>query len=441
MISAIRIWVVVVVIGVGCIGAAGLYGPYLAKTMLPQFFVMRAVVNLTQEIGVNAETLQVIPVMAEEIRNESWRQELTLRIDQLEVDILPNIDPAILSVAEVLSFRNISRWDSNREAFAAELAVQMAVTTVASADLYLDRELIAVYIPMLFDFSIMVDPRRLGSEWDDSIFGNVLSPDLMEDELFYQMYEEMLFDPREEIDFEEFVNSLAGLAMYVEFEYAGRQNFNDTDQIVDVFHLTVPENYIRDIVGIVIQDARFTDDLALVLYINGNQLLGMDFVARLNIDNSQFVKSGFLHFLEAGRIQFEVILLEGIRSMQSANGYLVFEGGSRYQSVSFDVNLIGNRYPASSLLTTPSTVSADGRVRLFPQDKRIEADINNLSLVWQDNYVSVNIRYQLQIRDEAVIFDKNNARLLTDLNLFDLLGLYARFGSSPLGGVIGNLLP
>ena len=442
MVGTIRTWIILVAVGAGCVGAAGLYGPHIMKNMFPQFFVARAMVNLTRDIALDTEVLQAIPIMIEEIRHESWRQELTLRINHLEGDIASNVDPSILAVAPMASLRNVSRWDSAREAFAAELALQMAATTILSADFHLDRERIAVYIPMLFDFSLTADPHQLVSDWNNSIFGSFLSPGAIDDEMFYQIYEEIFFEPGDGVDFLEFSASLVNLAMQIEFEYAGRQTLDDTDQTVDVFYLTVPVDYAEASADILIQGVSFTEAPVFVVYVNGSRLAGVDFEARFGIENIQITKSGYMRFQETGSVQFEIIFLEeGLNFMYSASGYMVFDGGPGYQNVSFDINFVYMQNILASVFTAPFTVGANGEVRLSPQDKRIEADFNNLSLSWQDNDVSVNIRYLLQSNSEPVIFDESNARLLTDLNIFDLLGVYSRFEGSPLSEFIGSLLP
>ena len=441
MVGTIKTWIIIAVIGAGCIGAAGLYGPGLMKNMFPQFFIARAAVNLSREVMTGTETLQTIPAMIEGILRESWRKEIILGIDHLEGDIVSNIDTSILAVAPMLSLRNVSRWDNIREAFEAELALQMAVTTIVSADLHLERELIAVNIPMLFDFGITADPRRLGSDWDNSILGSILFPGMIDDELFYQLYEDILFEPGEEIDFSGFTASLAELAKHIEFEYAGRQTLDDTEQMVDVFYLTIPANYAEASLDIIIQGAGFTDDLTLIVYVDGSRMVGVDFEAGIIIENTQITKNSHFRFPEAGRVQFEIIMLENLGFMHSANGYLVFDNGPGYYVVSFDINFVGRRDILVSTLTFPFTAGANGRVRLYPQEKRIEADFNNLSLSWQDNDVSVNIRYLLRSDNEPVIFDKSNARPLTDLNIFDLLGVYTRLEGSPLSGFFGSLLP
>jgi len=441
MIGAIRTWIIIAVLGAGCVGAAGLYGPHLMKNMFPQFFIARAAVNLTREVTINTDTLQAIPSMIEEIRHNSWRQEMTVGIDRLEGDFISNIDPTILAVAPMLSLNNISRWDNTREAFASELILQMAATTVASVDLHLERELIAVYIPMLFDFSITTDPRHVGSDWDSSVLGSIVSPGMIDDQLFYQIYEEILFESGEEIDFTKFADSLIELARHITFEYSGRQTPDDIGRVVDVYYLTIPANYAETSMDIIVPGTSFTDDLKLIVYIDGSRIIGVDIEAWLSIDRIQFAKSSYFRFPEASHVQFEIVILEGLDLMYSVDGYLDFHEGAGYQAASFDINLVRSHDLLSSVLTFPTVAGAKGRVQWFPQDHRIAADVNQLSVSWQDNMVSVNVRYLIYSDNEPVIFDKNNARPLTDLNIFDLLGVYARFESSPLGGLLGSLLP
>ena len=444
MIGTIRVWIIIAAIGAGCVGAVGVYGPRLARSTAPQFFVARAMLTLAQGVMPEIENLQAFSDLIEAFNNGVWRQELRLGINQLEGEITSNIDPSILSAAPMFTLKNVTRWDNVQEAFAAELALQMATTTIVNADLYLDRERMIVNIPMLFDFGLTVDPRRLGSDWDASLIGGMLLPGIIDDEAFYQMYMEMLFSPREEADLSGFIASMPELLRHMDFEYGGRHAIDDFEQRVDIFYLTIPKYQVNASIGYVISGVDFTDDITLVLHINGRHVLGIDYKTSIDVNHLQLAQSGHIRFTEElGQLQFELVSLEsGMDSMHSIHGTLLFSDGPGHQAISFNINFTENRDLLSSRgPPQPSFIaSLEGKIQIYPQDYRIEADFRNLSISWQSSDISLIAQYAIQVDNEPVIFDDTNSRALTDLNIFDLLGMYARIEGSPLGGMLGDFL-
>lgn len=448
MIGTIRVWIIVTIIGASCVGAAGIYGPQVARNIIPQFFVARAMLNLAQEVTPEANNMQAAVELIETILNDSWRQDLVVGVNHLEGDISTHIDPSILAAVPMTSLRSIVRWDNTREAFEAEMALQMAATTIASAALYLDRDMIAVNIPLLFDFGLTVNPRRLGSEWDASLLGGMLFSGIIDDQSFYQIYTEIIFDPMEQVetDISGFISSMPELLRHIDFEYGGRQNLDDDIIVgsIDVFYLTVPVFQLNTSAKHLMEDITFVEDLNITLFINGRQVVGIDYETRVEVNRLALSQSGQIRFTEARQIQFEVISLEaGMDFMHSVQGNLSFDEGMGYQSISFDINLAERRQLLSSTHVPRDffAINMEGQMRLSPQYNRIEADLRDLSVYWQNSEISLNARYTIQVDNTPVIFDNSNTKPLTDLNLFDLLGVYTRLEDSPLGGMLGSLLP
>ena len=423
MTPLVRNWIIAAVVCLVCGGAAAVYGPPLAKNMVPQFFVGRAAFNLYREF---APMMDGTVIVNDFLRN-SWRQESTLRVSRLEGEFLDSldVDPAVLSVLPMVALRNITRWDSDREALAWELALQMAATGILSVDFYLDRERMVIDFPALFDFPIAADPRRLGSEWDASLGGWIM-PGAIDDAQFYQAYTDMLFAARAQYDVQGFLQSLAGLARYVEFEYAGRQTF-DEEATSDVYHVILPAQRINHSLDILfandvsfISGIRFEDDLVFTLYVEGGRMLGVDFeVFRFRFPepgmtrfSAEFTSDSIpdqMHSVVSGDISFD-------------------DSNALYQSISFDLSVAGLDF----------TAGAEGQTRVFAE--RVETALNNLRLEGPDFDISLNVQHMIFPDDEPVVFEAENARLLTDLNISDLLGVLNRIEETPLGAIMEGAL-
>ena len=450
MTPLIRNLIIAAVLGTACIGAAVVYGPPLAKNIAPQFFVGRAALNLYQEFAPMTDST----VIVNDFLRSSWRQESTLRISSLEGEFLErdlNFDPAVLSALPMLSLRNVTRWDSNQEALASELSLQMAATGLLNLDLYMARDKMAVNIPMMFDFPIVANPRRLGSEWDVSLGGWIM-PGIIDDALFYQLYSDVLFAARPHFDIPGFINSLAGMARYVEFEYEGRHPIvglnlgqeamnqeainqetinQETGRNVDVYRITLPAQQVNNSMEILLADAvpsyamaaiLFTDDLIFTLYVDGSRMAGVDF------------EGARLRFPEPGLAQFslsvpdQTITNQAITGQNIISGYILFDNSGSHQVISFNAAATGLEF----------TASAEGQVRVFSEAGRIETNLTNLGIESPDLNISLNLQHLIFPDTEPVLFDAAYARLLTDLNISDLLGVLSRIEDTPLGAILGG---
>ena len=442
MVGNVRTWLVVSVLGLACAGAAGVvYGPGIARNVLPQFFLARAAAVTAQEFLPSLETAYS---MVPRIQNEALRQELTLGMNSVAGPIVQNVDPAILALAPMLSLRNVSRWDMHNNTFAADLALQMAATILLSANFQLEPDRIAFNVPMLFDQSLVVNPRRLGSEWDESILGGLLFPGLIDDQLFYQFYHDTFFGRMEEINLSAFFASLPGLLLDTDFEFLGQELLDDSEQEVDTFRITVPAERANNSWSLLVNEINIPqlaqsltyEDLIVIAYVRSNRLVGVNLIAA-SPDLSHNI---ILRFPEAGNVQFELIsygdMEEAYSFEQSASGYMSMHERSGHHAISFTI-ATSSQINAFSLYS----LGAQGNIRLFPDVWRVEADVQALNFSSEDIDISLNARYFLFADTEPVLFFDDDARLLTDLNIFDLLGMYTRIESSPLAGIFGNLLP
>jgi|GEM_PF-2193174 len=422
-----RTWIAVTIIGLICVGAAGvIYGPRLARTMVPQLYLARAAAVTVQEFRPAFDTaLEMLP----KLQGEQLRHELTLGLNNLQGDLVRNLDPGILSTVPMLSLRNVIRRDKVNDSFAADIGLQMAATPIVNVGLHLDRERIAVNVPLLFDHSIIVNPHRLGSDLTNSVLGTFIPPGMVDDAQFYWMYDNVLFDVTEPIDLSEFFATLPGLFLSMEFEYLGRNEF-------DEFRVVVPAEQANrswgallgsfpDIDLVMFASQLTEDDIAVTALVGGGRLVGLSFEL---YDNTEEI---IITSPEAGSLNFRHSLTTDIFS-QATNIGLNVSDERTHQAISVNADT-----EAGGMVSG----SAEIDLRLFPEAWRLEADVRSLSVSVPSLDIVLHARYMLMPDTEPILFHDEHARLLTDLNIFDLLGVYARIGSSPLGGILGNLLP
>lgn len=367
---------------VACAGAAAVAGPPLARNVAPQFFIARAAANTMQEFEPLIEAVQTLVPL---VQNEPLRNELTMGVSRVEGNAADLIPPALHPALPMLSLRNVIRWDAPRENYSTQHHLQLAATTVISADLHLERDQIAVGVPALFDYSLVLDPRRIISEINEyllSLLGDIWIV-LGNDEMFYRYYTRFLFEAWEEweeIDIAEYQESITELLSRVDFEYLG------TEDGQEVYLAAVPE-----------------DGLEATVYLEGNRLV------RVRFDGGQ------VSFPEPGRIEFEMAHV--------GSGHLSYAN----QGVSFNVERPMG-YPAS----------VEGNVRLFSSNQeawRIEAELNRIVINIPGSYFTLNARLLTFSDPEPVLFEPIHARRPADLNIFDLLAIYARIGNTPLGAL------
>ena len=406
------------IVGGGAVAA--MYVTPLGRNMFPQFFVARAATNTVRDFMPLVDSVRaIIP----QIQNSSLRHESTVGISRLEGRLAQNIPPAAISVFPMVSLRNVTL--SDRDAFFTELFLQMAATPIFNANLHLERGRAAVGLPMLFDYNIIVDPRHLGRDIDASIFGDTIVPrGMIDDELFYRIYSNILFAPRDEIDINAFISILTELALHINFEYSGQE------EDADVFNLTIPQNRANtalssslNALGIhIAADFAVTEDIPVILTIADNRLSAINFIAPIDISGVRFAPMFQLNFPEAGRVQIEIIELT--------------------QRMQLDLAVQNNDIAiTSSVEDTNFSASATGTITLVPDAWRVEADFRNLSLQTSELDIALHARYMMTENTAPVLFDSTNARHLTDLNILDLLGALARIEESPLGGILGGVLP
>ena len=404
-----------------CVGAAAIYGPTLARQMFPQFFVLRAAANLTREIIPENQALQ-LPVLLSEILRDSWRQEFIIGLNRLETDIA-DIDPNIMSAAQILSLRNVVRWDRVQNVYAAELALQMAATPLISADFHFNEERIAVTVPMLLDQSLTINPRRFGGELRESILGTFIQADEIDDALFYEIYSSAL-EVRREIHMEEFISSLARLAVNLDFEFAGRRDN------LDIFRITIPAEQANISAGHLTDSVIFEEDIVLTMYLDGSRLAEI------------YSEWGSIRFTEPGAAEFDTIFGHGTWLYDNNNrlyqslSMTYIDGTSIEASIDWDYQNIsvsvGLAYGAFSAL-----VGLDGTLQVFPDNNRIESHLRTLNVNYGHQFdIALNIRHIIYSDNTPIIFDDDNTRTLASLNILDLAGIAARVADSPLGGII-----
>ena len=456
MIANIRTWLVVTFLGLACAGAAAVvYGPEIARNVLPQFFLARAAAVTAQEFR---PALMAAHSMIPRIQREPLRHELILGLNS--INTAGGLDPSLQAVLPILSMRNVTRWDNVNNAFAANLNLQMAATTIIGADLHLDSDRILLNVPMLLEHGIIVNPRQLGSEWNQSILGGLLFPVIIDDQVFYQIYQDILFSRMEEVDFSPFLDSLPRLILETEIEFLGREAFEGSGRQVEVFEVTVPAERANNSWELLLDTAVFqapalddtniftfinpltTEDLIVTVYVDGGRLAGVDMIA----ETADFIQNASFRFPDVGSVSFNLLSVGKVSGFeQNLKGSMSVRETVGHHAINFTIEVSSHTGLSNNLDFSGDifnqTITAHGDVRLFPEVWRVEADIRALSISLPELDVSLNARYMLFADTEPVLFFGDDARLLTDLNIFDLLGIYARIEGSPLAGILGNIMP
>ena len=429
------IWIALAICGVVCTGVATVYGPPLAKNIIPQFFVSRAILPIAQEFMSDMETIQNLII---ELQENPWRQDANFGLNHLRGDIAQNIDPTMLSAAPLAAVRSVLRWDNVQEIYVAQVSLQVAVTNLISANFHMDQNSIYANIPILFDYWIDANPRSLASDWNNSIFGG-FSSFIITDDTFYEMYRAVLFDTREQLsdlNFSKFLESLRALPEYITFEYLGQN-------VYDEYLLTIPAENVNESLSILFEtlvetmpylpnQLTLNEDLIINVFIDGSRLV------RVNFDGSQLFGGSLIvsDINSAGNLRnavssnrnivdFEIFINQEQQTEQLDNqNQINIWGDWSNNNISLNFNVDG-------------VASLNSEITILPERNRIEANIRELNLINDDMDLSINVRYSIYPDTAPIVIDRESERLLTNLNSFDLIPMAARAINSPLGELIG----
>jgi len=435
MVATIRLWIVLTAIGITCAGAATIYGANVARQVVPEFFIARAVLPVIQALTPNNNVLEAID-FAGDLLGGSWHQNLALGINRLEGEHI-NIDPSLQSILPLLTLHSNMAWDSARQAYSADLDFRMAVTSVLDLDIYLSHNLIAFETSTLFDFPIMLDPQNISGEWNTSLLGRTVLPITFDDHTFYQTYLSLLFsEPITMPDFTAFLASFQGIQDDLAFAHLGRDNF-------DKFSVTIPSSRANNSVQLFWEALKsfdigsppyFKDDLIIILQIDGSRLVQVD----IPLDDSDTLQ---LYFSESGgHIRFSTSQIEGDWFFGNDGQFthsITIQDFKIFANWDFSDHLVAENF-SFSVMVEDIKLSANGFLRISAE--QIDTHLRQLDLLTDDLDASFNLRTTIERPTEAVAFDSSNARRLADLNIFDLLAMYQNINDSPLGGVLGDFL-
>jgi len=435
MIATIRLWVVLAAIGISCAGAAAVYGPRIARNVVPELYIARAVLPIIHEATPQSEVFDAVTLIGQLVSG-SWQQEIALGINKIESDYL-QLDPSLSAALPVLTLQADATWDSIRQAYAADISLRMALTSVFEASLHLDRNIIAAYVPMLFDFPLTIDPRQISNEWNSSLIGGALHALDIDDNLFYRAYEAALFfERRPAPDFTRFIASIPALASGAEFAYVGREEY-------DIFSVTLSATAVNNSLSLLWEALEsfeigskpiFEDDVLIILQIDDSRLVQTD----IPLPNNEILS---IYFTEGGghsRLIFPQLELDW---HYNNNGRFTHSLSSQYFDISLDWDFSNTANDNLFIKFENNDLSANINGRLRVSDKSAEANLRQINIITEELDAAFNIGIIIEASNEAVVFDAQNARRFADLNFFDLAAMYLRIEDSPLGGILGNLLP
>ncbi|MCL1987164.1 MAG: hypothetical protein FWG64_04240 [Firmicutes bacterium] len=396
-------------------GAAAAFGPNLARNFAPQFFIARAVLNTSQEF---TPFLWAARDILPQVQSQPLQLETSLTINRVDGSLIGNIPAAITPALQLLTIQNTTRLDAAWDNLANSLNLQMAGTTLLNADFTLNRQQLLLNVPAIFDFNLAIDPRRLGSELNESaLTGMVLPANLIDDELFYYFYSQ-LFLQRQQINVQGFINSAITMATNANFEYIGRNEDSH------VFRVIPTMNDASTAANFILEGTAFAEDPIIDLGIIGNRLSFATVIANFSINGILTPIYLEIYFTGTGEAEYEILFPNG-----TVAGNLAVTEQADHSRLNFTV-----------AITTDATATATGTVQLYPQDWRIVGSFANLTITTPDIDITLNGNYSLQADYQPIIFNTAEARTLAQLGIFDLLGGMARLSESPIGGILGDLI-
>jgi len=442
---------IILVVGAVGAGAAVVYGPALAKNVVPQFFLARAAANTAAEFS---PALEAIQALTPHVLSQPLRHELTLNLNNISGQGL-TIHPALLSALPVISLRSDTRFNNSRDAALVNLSLLMAATEIAEADIFLDRNQMIINLPQLFDYGISLDPRRLGTEIMQSPLGIALPEGLIDDERFYRLYNDFIIALRANrgtADFSRFILSLPALALTTSIDYIGRESlpqimvhgmilegFDREQPQVDVFHMNIPTQEAASSLTFLLEALGFADHLTVtsinentVVFVGDNRIAGLDITfSALDILGAAHNHHLQMRFYDTGELLFNLTSSDAGGVIQTTWGRVHAGRVAGNQAIDFFLS-VHTDYMGNNI-----NLRTEGNIRLFPDDWRIEADVRG-AVNTDTMDVNLNTRNTISANHEPIGFSAENTRPLTSLSLFDLLGIYARLQDTPLGGFLGN---
>jgi hypothetical protein len=438
----------------------------------PRAVLLRAAANTWNEVKSPEYTL---PQLYASLTSAPWRQDISFGIHKPGGTLLPDIDPRLLSVLELLTIKHTARVDKPGNQRVDHIAAQLAVTTLADLEIQSSLNELAFSIPFLFDYYLTLNPRRVAKEWDESLLGSYMGSidGIILEEPFYEYYRQILF-PEKTYERPDFVRHIALLNEGTEYSYLGgdiyeirvlRDSANIFWQTLDIAKgLDFPGDLIGDAVNGFIKTAKglsFDADVTLTVQLERNK------IHRITLEtvvNGQTVKIDIALNGHPNKLDSVVslLLIDDFTVFMNLDSNVGNPGILKSEMYFHTVNMeirwdihwdkektAGDNFSFQASASDERIFSLDLRAGgLLKADKNngyIDANIKNagLSMDFPSGSLeaSLNGWYMLRTDNEAIVFD-GNRKPVTSFNELDLLLVFGRLVTHPqLGDIIGGFLP
>jgi hypothetical protein len=374
------------------------------------------------------------------------QQEVSFGINKPGGSLLPDIDPRLLSVLEMLTVKHTSRYDPAVAQRLEKLEARLAVTTLAEIEIQMNQDELAFAIPQAFDYYLTLDPRRIAGEWDASLLGSYLGRlDAIDENMFYEYYRRFLFSSPEIPDF---AGNLGILTENAEYIYTGG----------NVYLIRIPgESLDAYLQAVNITDLSLGELLVHAAVEKGkishaeiqSKINGRNFTASISLDGERANLDRIGAAIEIDGFTVTGTLLSDVRNpdrlvsvLELRADNLALEWDIFWDKVSGIDNLklqIKASAPLGSL-----ELYAAGNLYVNNPVGYIDANIKNASLSLEipfgDLDVSLNGRYMLKADAEPILF-AGERMPLSGFNELDLLMAFGRLAGHPqLGDLITGFI-
>ncbi|MCL2664865.1 MAG: hypothetical protein FWE82_04565 [Defluviitaleaceae bacterium] len=448
--------------------AAAVFSGPILKRSDPKRYIASAFKKTFGEIN-KSEPIDLLGLL-----NGKWRQDVSLNINKIEQNVF-EIDPMILTMAEVMTLRSVTYKDTPARLLDTRLTLRMAVTSLVDLNIFARPDYLAVTVPQILDYSITADPKQIVTEWDASIGADYLGiiGSHYEDEFIYKIYEAALFMTDLELpDFTEYKQAAENFYNEAEIVYEGKKqaHMNKNEPNSDLYSVTFSKDALNNLLKSFFEEHEEIDaSVSLLVYISGGKIAQLDIgietekdgeelrvmiVACFNGNKIRLSETEIMIGLTYGdKIYSAKISSESeLSNTNAANVSTKISADTGDGTVyinwdfSWDKNETGGLKCSFEFDGNESVYkfSADGILIIDAAEMLIEADIKNLQIYVDTPDLKIDadfsVRYSIQPDDGQIIFEGKTVPL-TSLNEFDLLEAFGSIMESPqLGMLFGGLL-
>jgi hypothetical protein len=438
----------------------------------PRTAVLRAAANTLAEVNKPETSLMEL---YRSLTAEPWRQEVSFSVGKPGGSLLPDIDPRILAVTELLTLRHTARSDTHTRKRIDHIAAQLAVTTLLELEIHTSPNEMAFTIPQAIDYFLHLDPRRVAREWDESLLGTYMGSidGVILEGPFYDYYNLIMFPEKSHTlpVFMEHVILLDDGAQYKRLEndlYEVTLTREAANAFLQAVNLTGGLRFPNDLIGEAVnalleqlESIRFESDITAEIQLDKNKihrisaetrLMGQEIKIEVSFKGQPAKLDNVEIVLDTGGNSALLQIQSDVGNPESLTSHMTLKTGAL--ALGWDIQwdkkqATGDNFKFNAYVSEEGDFSLDiyagGSLKTDSENGFIDADIKNagfsLGLPQGGLETSLNGRYLLRAHREPVTLT-TESRPLAGFNELDLLLVFGKLASHPqLGDLIGGFLP